>query len=168
MAYGPVGTPDLRNVASPAEQGLHEAVALRLRDLAVTIRAHRWVPLEVRRDERLGLINRQAQLLAGRAGKGIVLGIRPEAMALEAQGPFAGTDNTLPVQIAVVEPLGEKMDLYTTTQNHPHVVARVDARRGIEAGQNVTLYVDVQKVHVFEPGDEGLNLSLAQTAEATA
>jgi len=117
---------------------------------------------------KLRLADQQVPLLAGRAGQDVVLGIRPEAMALEPQGRFAGADNVVPVQISVIEPLGEKMDLYTTTANHPHIVARVDARRGPEAGQDLSLHVDVQKVHVFEPGDEGVNLSLPQAAEATA
>jgi multiple sugar transport system ATP-binding protein len=117
---------------------------------------------------KLRLADEQAPSLAGRSGQDVVLGIRPEAMALSAGGRFAGTDNAVPVQIVVVEPLGEKMDLYTATANHPHVVARVDAQRGLEAGADVPLYVDTRKVHVFEPGEHGVNLTLGQTAEAAA
>jgi len=116
---------------------------------------------------KLRLSDDQIPQLTGHVGTEVVLGIRPEAMAMEAQGRFAGIDNVIPVQITVVEPLGEKMDLYLATEKHPHVVARVDARRGLEAGQELSLHVDVKKVHVFEPGEDGINLSLPQTAEAT-
>ena len=117
---------------------------------------------------KLRLSDDQVPELKGHVGSEVILGIRPEAMAMEAQGRFAGTDNVIPAQITVVEPLGEKMDLYAETGKHPHVVARVDARLGLEAGQKLPLHVDVKKVHVFEPGEDGMNLSLPRTAEATA
>ncbi len=117
---------------------------------------------------KIRLSDEHAPRLAARAGENVILGLRPQAMALTAQGRFAGQDNVLSAQITVVEPLGEKIDLYLATTKHPHLVARVDAQRGLEAGQNVSLHLDVQKLHVFEPGDDGLNLSLGQTAEATA
>jgi len=60
--------------------------------------------------------------------------------------------------------IANKMDLYTATQRHPHVVARVDARRDIEVGQGLNLYLDMEKVHVFEPGETGANLLLADQA----
>ena len=113
---------------------------------------------------RLRLSPDQARPLTGRGGPALVLGIRPEAMALAGEGRFAGADNVLPAQIGVIEPLGEKMDLYLSTANHPHLVARVDAERGWSAGQNVQLHLDMRKVHVFEPGDAGANL----TAKAVA
>ena len=53
------------------------------------------------------------------------------------------------------------MDLYAATANHSHIVARVDARRDIQADQQVKLYLDMNKVHIFEPGNDGANLGLA-------
>ena len=104
--------------------------------------------------------------LAGRVDQEVVLGVRPEAMNLRAQGRFAGQDNAMPVQILVVEPLGEKMDLYTATDKHDHIVARVDAERGVTGGQSGTLYLDLTKVHVFETGETGANLSIPQQEAA--
>ena len=51
------------------------------------------------------------------------------------------------------------MDLRAETERHPDLVARVDARPGIEAGSNVSFHLDLRKVHVFAPGDDGANLS---------
>jgi multiple sugar transport system ATP-binding protein len=107
---------------------------------------------------RIRLTSQHAAKLGPRAGQRAVLGVRPEAMSLAGEGRFAGTDNVLPVKISVVEPLGEKMDLYAVTKTHPHVVARVDARRDIEAGQELKLHLDLTKVHVFESGEAGANL----------
>ena len=102
----------------------------------------------------------QAGMLGEWTDKQVVLGIRPEAMSLRGEGRFAGEDNVMGTKVGVVEPLGEKMDLYVATDAHPHLVARVDAERGIEPGQEVSLHLDMNKVHVFEPGETGRNLSI--------
>ncbi|OPX24753.1 MAG: glycerol-3-phosphate ABC transporter ATP-binding protein [Planctomycetales bacterium 4484_123] len=116
---------------------------------------------------RIRLAAAQAQALGEWAGREVVLGIRPEAMGTSPQGRFAGGDNAVPVRVGVVEPLGEKMDLYVSTPNHPDLVARVDAQRDIEAGQQLRLYLDMTKVHVFAPGQDGANLT-APAAAAVA
>lgn len=113
------------------------------------------------------LTDRQSDKLGGRIGQDVALGIRPEAMALVDEGRFAGVGNVLPVQISVVEPLGEKMDLYATTPRNPHVVARVDARRDVQIGQSIELHIDLEKIHVFATGETSANLLLGdgQTAD---
>jgi multiple sugar transport system ATP-binding protein len=95
----------------------------------------------------------EGRRLQGRVGKEVVLGVRPEATSLSAEGRFAGEGNTLPAHLVVVEPLGEKMDLYCSTPNHPHIVSRVDARSDIEPGQDLVLHLDMTRVRVFEPGE---------------
>jgi multiple sugar transport system ATP-binding protein len=117
---------------------------------------------------RLRLPQNKVASLADRIGDEIVLGVRPEAMALHPEGRFAGQDNTLPVQVSVVEPLGEKMDLYAGTTQHAHIVARVDAERDVTGGHGATLHLDLDKVHIFEPGDAGANLSLNREAAAAS
>ena len=92
--------------------------------------------------------------------KDVVMGIRPEAMNLYAQGRFAGQENILPLTANVIEPLGEKMDLYCSTQHHPHIIARVDAEVGLEPGQSVELHLDLNRAHLFEPGEAGRNLEM--------
>ena len=109
---------------------------------------------------KLRLPDRFKDALSPWAGKEVAMGIRPEAMSLHAEGRFAGTENILPLKINVVEPLGEKMDLYTSTENHPHIVARVDAEGAVEPGQRVNVHLDLDKVHIFEPGEMGKTLSL--------
>ena len=107
---------------------------------------------------RLLLTDEQAASLTNRAGQEVVLGVRPEAMSLSDQGRFAGSENVMRVKLTVVEPLGEKMDIYACTPKHPHIVARVDARRDVQAGQELDLNLDMKKIHVFEPGPAGRNL----------
>jgi hypothetical protein len=65
----------------------------------------------------------------------------------------------IPVSVGVVEPLGKEMDVYLKTPLHDHVVARIEATHGLAQSSQGTAYVDVAKVHVFEPGETGLNLT---------
>jgi multiple sugar transport system ATP-binding protein len=115
---------------------------------------------------RLKLPAAQADRLGDWVGREVVLGLRPEAMSTSPTGRFAGEGNVLPVTIQVIEPLGEKMDLFTSTPNHPHVVARVDADRSLSAGDEIHLHLDMRKVHVFAPGEVGDNLTAAQATPA--
>jgi multiple sugar transport system ATP-binding protein len=109
---------------------------------------------------RLKLLGHHAEKLSEWVGKDVTLGARPEAMALTSEGRFAGDENSIGTKLVVSEPLGEKMDLYLATGEHGRIVARVDARRDLEPEQDVTIHLDMNKIHVFAPGDTGENLTL--------
>jgi multiple sugar transport system ATP-binding protein len=102
---------------------------------------------------------RLRECLGGWVGKRVVLGIRPEHFQLKAAGESEDWA-ALTVKLNVVEPLGNDMDVYMDTALHDHVVGRVEARSGLQAGTTVTMYVDLRRVHFFEPGVEGANLGL--------
>ena len=108
----------------------------------------------------LPLPQRMVDALAGHAGKHVVLGVRPEHFSLR-RDKIEGESAEVGVTLNVVEPLGSDMDLYMDTPHTPHVVARVEARQDLEMGGAATVHVDVDAVHVFEPGEFGLNLGLA-------
>src|SRR5204863_10166310 len=101
-----------------------------------------------------------ASKLTGQVGGHVVLGIRPEHFHLQPTGG-EGDCYPLNVQLNVVEPLGNDMDIYMDTRLHQHVVGRVEATPGLEMNTQATVYVDLRKVHFFEPGATGMNLSLA-------
>jgi ABC-type sugar transport system ATPase subunit len=88
-----------------------------------------------------------------------VLGIRPEHLHLRPIESAAPID----VRLNVIEPLGNDMDVYASTVLHDQVVARVEAQSGLQIDAKVRLYADLRKIHVFAPGETGLNLS--QTSE---
>ncbi len=91
--------------------------------------------------------------------KEMVLGIRPENMAMVNR--TGGRNNTIKVQVEVIEPLGDKMDIYLKTENHPHIVARIDSQNGsVQEGSEIMMYIDMNRVHVFEPGENGRNVTL--------
>ncbi len=117
---------------------------------------------------RLDIPERLRGTLAGRIGRHIVLGIRPEHLhrnAVESEG----RDCPLSMKLNVIEPLGNDMDVYMETQLNDRVVARIEATAEASDGSSldfvrdsqVTLYADLRKIHFFEPGESGMNLSLS-------
>jgi multiple sugar transport system ATP-binding protein len=102
--------------------------------------------------------------LAGMVGRHVVLGIRPEHLYLH---PIGGEGDCCPldVKLNVIEPLGNDMDVYAQTRLSDRVVGRLEAQSGLTAEAQVRLYADLRRVHFFEPGVTGMNLSL--TTEPT-
>ena len=112
--------------------------------------------------------DRLVTAMSGHVGRHVVLGIRPEHFHLNAI-PNAGPAVTMQMGVTVIEPLGNDMDVYMSTNLHKHVVARVEAQQGVLPNSAISMYVDLQKVHFFEPGVTGMNLSLAkESAHAVA
>ena len=99
---------------------------------------------------------------AGAVDRHVVLGVRPEHLYLR---PIHDVESVAPLtmRVNVVEPLGNNMDVYLSTNLSDPVVARVEAQSGLRVDSQATLYVDLRKVHFFEPGETGMNLR--QTSE---
>jgi multiple sugar transport system ATP-binding protein len=102
--------------------------------------------------------DRAGAALEHRIGTEVIVGVRPQALTDQKRSPFARSDNVLEMRVNVVEPLGDKMDLYLATSSHSHVIAHVDAHDGVAPGQVVPIYLDLDRIHFFEPGDVGANL----------
>jgi len=87
----------------------------------------------------------------------IVLGVRPGAMYLRER--TGEKDNSVPVTIDQIEPLGRSMDVYVSTSEKARFVARVRAIHDIKHGEQATIYINMSKVHIFEPGELGQTLT---------
>jgi multiple sugar transport system ATP-binding protein len=96
--------------------------------------------------------------LERRVGTHVIMGIRPEHFHVGPRDSSAATWAQLQVRLNVIEPLGNDMDVYMSTNLHPNVVGRVEAQGGLEIDTQTTVYVDLRKVHFFEPGATGSNL----------
>ena len=103
--------------------------------------------------------------MAGMVGKHVVLGIRPEHFHLQPTGSEADCC-PLKLKLNVIEPLGNDMDVYMSSKLSGHIVGRVEATQGLQLDTVQTVYVDTRKVHFFEPGETGMNLSLATQKES--
>ena len=110
--------------------------------------------------QRLAVPAWATETLGGRSGGAIVLGVRPEGLSDQATGRFAGDENVLDLTVGVIEPLGDKMDVYASTPNQPHVIARVEAHGGVEPNTTIPFHLDMERIHFFDPGEQGENLAL--------
>jgi multiple sugar transport system ATP-binding protein len=115
---------------------------------------------------RLPLPVAAAERLAARAGEPIVLGIRPQALALDAAArgqPFGAREGgALSARVLLVEPLGDKMDVTLSTAQQARLVAHVDAADGVRPGPEARpVYLDLSRAHFFEPGAAGARLATA-------
>ncbi|MFT3785860.1 MAG: sn-glycerol-3-phosphate ABC transporter ATP-binding protein UgpC [Tepidisphaeraceae bacterium] len=95
-------------------------------------------------------------------GKHVVMGIRPEHFHLHRTSPDGVT---IPVKVNIVEPLGNDMDAYVSTALHEHKTVRVEADPSLTGGKTIDLHVDPNRVHVFEPGVVGRNLTIRSTSK---
>ena len=77
-----------------------------------------------------------------------LLGIRPEALALNGRG-----DTTLDMTVEVVEWLGPDQYVYGRV-GADSITARVEPGRNVRAGEVVRLCLDSRAVHVFDASTE--------------
>lgn len=100
---------------------------------------------------------RTKEALADYKNQDMVLGVRPEHLLTE---PVAGqNENGIESTVTVVEPLGDRMDVYLKSSSSEKFIANIDPHVRINRGQAVTMYVDIEKVHIFQRGDAGKNVS---------
>ena len=85
----------------------------------------------------------------------VVLGLRPER--LRALGPG---DATLEGTVALVEPLGDRMDVAFDTPDGQRVVARIPSDDRYRVGDLAVFHVRADECHIFAPGTYGVNLTL--------
>jgi len=111
-------------------------------------------------DNKILLTEQWNDRLAPYKDREMVLGLRPENLHPSREGAFAGKQNSLMMKVDVVEPLGDKMDVYMRTKSHEHIVARIDARLSVKENDQLSMYCDVSRLHVFVPGESGKNVTL--------
>ncbi|HNO78652.1 MAG TPA: sn-glycerol-3-phosphate ABC transporter ATP-binding protein UgpC [Phycisphaerae bacterium] len=114
----------------------------------------------------LDLPERAQSTLAGRIGDAMVYGVRPQGVRLDANGPVK-------LKVTLVELLGRDADVYlqcpeTGSRAGQNLVARVTADTQVTEGDTVGVSFDVDRVHVFESGENGMNVTYAGQAEGVA
>jgi multiple sugar transport system ATP-binding protein len=97
--------------------------------------------------------------LNGHIARHVVLGIRPEHLHLQPTTAQADCC-AISMKVNVIEPLGHDMDVYLQTALKDQVVARLEAQLGLAPGATLKLYADLKRIHFFEPGETGANLTL--------
>ncbi len=101
----------------------------------------------------------QAEQCQGRVGQEAVIGIRPEALFPRPTDDANNEEQSVQLTVGVVEPLGSTMDVYLRTSEDKRLVARIKAEI-LKEDTPIKMYLDMHKVHIFEPGTYGANLTL--------
>lgn len=104
--------------------------------------------------------------LMDRIGCEVVFGFRAEHLSVEENG--CGQGSCLDAKVEVVEPLGDRMDVYFSVNGvgaDAWLVANLEPHVRLKVGDGVTLYLNLDKTHVFEIGDTGANLTLEGLSE---
>lgn len=71
----------------------------------------------------------------------------------------------LNVRITLVELLGDDKDIYMTTPARNRLVGRVEARAQAVEDQTLRMQIDMRGVHLFEPGEVGVNVTAEPNGE---
>ncbi len=116
--------------------------------------------------QRLLLTPRLQQCLNKEPATEVILGVRPEAISPTGEGRFAGQENIIQATISVIEPLGDKVDLYLSVGHQPTLICRTEAHhlQGLAVQAELPLYLNMDKVHLFATDTIGRNLTLPQQA----
>ena len=98
--------------------------------------------------------------LRSQADQAVVLGVRPEALAPASHARFEQrADNRIDLKIWLVQPLGDRADVYGTTPGGQRLVAQLDAAAGAAVGETLPTYVDLDRVHFFASDAAGRSLA---------
>jgi len=96
--------------------------------------------------------------IPGGAGQEITLGLRPEALRIDPDGPFAGT-------VEVVEPKGSETLVFVRAGAGPLLCVAAEKRARARPGEAVRLGFDAAEAHLF---DTASGAALAHAGEAVA
>ncbi len=104
-----------------------------------------------------------------RAGHDTILGVRPEGLCPAAEGKFAWEQNGFDAKVNVLEPLGDRVDM-SLSAGPEQLVCRADAHQfgKLAIGGIIRVFMDLGRVHLFEPGDNGVNITLTRESSHAA
>ncbi|MBY0312263.1 MAG: sn-glycerol-3-phosphate ABC transporter ATP-binding protein UgpC [Phycisphaerales bacterium] len=106
--------------------------------------------------QRVALPMDWASRVSNAAGRDVVLGIRPQALDIAVHAP--GDRPRIRGTVALVEPLGDQMDITLSIPSGRRLVARINAVT-VKVGDALEMAIDMTKSHLFEPGEFGKNLT---------
>ena len=64
------------------------------------------------------------------------------------------------IRCRVIEPLGADQDVYLETPTGVQMIARVSADVAVREDSETRVYLDTNRLHLFEPGEAGMKVRL--------
>jgi multiple sugar transport system ATP-binding protein len=117
------------------------------------------IPCFVIGNDTITLPRRLKTILADYSNRKMTMGIRPESLSL---GKFSNqVGNAIGAIVDIVEPLGNRVDIYLTSNTGTKFIANTDPHIEINVQDVVKVHIDSEKIHIFEPGEAGRNITLS-------
>jgi multiple sugar transport system ATP-binding protein len=95
----------------------------------------------------------------------VILGIRPEHIQDNAFADASSVTDTFKAVVEVVETLGAEVQLDVVSGEH-NLVARVDPRTKAERNQEMTLAVNMEKIHIFDTEPPNVRIKTEEYSRA--
>ena len=89
----------------------------------------------------------------------VILGIRPESIDWKPPEGQDEADGALDVRVRLVEPVGGEYIVHLEV-GEATLLAKLDTTQAPGVGDTPRLHVDLSRVHIFELGDDGVNLTV--------
>jgi multiple sugar transport system ATP-binding protein len=105
--------------------------------------------------------------LASKIGARVAMGVRPQAIRDVPHDRDGAHDTALEMKVRVVEYLGDKMDVYLSTDKHAHIIAHLDAHHGIAPNEIRRMHLDPSRLQFFDSDPAGSTLAVAPPPAAT-
>jgi multiple sugar transport system ATP-binding protein len=96
----------------------------------------------------------RAARVRDRSGQNVLVGVRPEHIQVSEYAEHVNDGNTVDMPVDLVEHLGSETLLHLRGPEGYMIVARVDPRTTLKAGDVAKLAVDTSQLHVFDPASE--------------
>jgi multiple sugar transport system ATP-binding protein len=117
------------------------------------------IPCFVIGNDTITLPRRLKTILADYSDRKMTMGIRPESLSL---GKFSNqTGNAISATVDIVEPLGNRVDIYLTNNTGTKFIVNTDPHIEINVQDVVKVHIDSEKIYIFEPGEAGKNIILS-------
>ncbi|HUG15838.1 MAG TPA: sn-glycerol-3-phosphate ABC transporter ATP-binding protein UgpC [Thermomicrobiales bacterium] len=91
--------------------------------------------------------------LMGRVGQDVMIGVRPEHIQVTQFAEDVREDNSIGLPVELVEPLGSETLLHLKGPKDS-IVAKVDPRTNVRAGEVAELTINLDHLHAFDPVTE--------------
>jgi len=117
------------------------------------------IPCFVVGNDTIPLPQRLKTILADYSDKKMTMGIRPESLSLCKFSNQVG--NAIGATVDIIEPLGNRVDIYLTNNTGMKFIANTTPHIEINVHDVVKVHIDSEKIHIFEPGEAGKNITLS-------
>ena len=91
--------------------------------------------------------------------KELILGVRPENCSPHQY--LGQINNAISATVNVVEPMGIRTDVYLTNHAGKKFVAGIGPYTKLKVNDAVKIYIDLEKIHIFERGETGRNITMS-------